>query len=196
MRLLPLRLLVFCLAAFICEAHAADFKIAAPCEAQMLRAARLYQIPVNVLYAVGLTESARGSRLEPFAINVEGQAYFSSTLAEALHKVRMAQARGAKLIDIGCMQINHHYHGKKFASLELMFDSARNVEYGAKFLVELKAREGSWTKAVARYHAGPGNEPAQRRYICSVIRNMVAVGLGQWTEGAKNFCAAGPLTNR
>jgi len=174
--------------AFICEAHAADIKIAAPCEAQMLRAARHFQIPVNVLYAVGLTESARGSRLEPFAINVDGQSYFSSTLSEALQKVRMAQARGAKLIDIGCMQINHHYHGKQFSSLELMFDPARNVDYGAKFLVDLKAREGSWTKAVARYHAGPGNEPAQRRYICSVIRNMVAVGLGQWTDDAKSFC--------
>jgi len=188
MRLLPLRLLAHCLVAFICEAHAADIKIAAPCEAQMLRAARHFQIPVNVLYAVGLTESARGSRLEPFAINVDGQSYFSSTLSEALQKVRMAQARGAKLIDIGCMQINHHYHGKQFSSLELMFDPARNVDYGAKFLVDLKAREGSWTKAVARYHAGPGNEPAQRRYICSVIRNMVAVGLGQWTDDAKSFC--------
>lgn len=184
------RLVALCLLAFICEAQAGEVKIAAPCEAQMTRAARHYQIPVNVLYAVGLTESARGSRLEPFAINVEGQAQFSSSLAEALQKVRAAQARGAKLIDIGCMQINHYFHGKQFPSLEAMFEPARNVDYGAKFLVELKTREGSWTKAVARYHAGPGNEPAQRRYVCSVIRNMVAVGLGQWTDGAKNFCGS------
>jgi hypothetical protein len=162
----------------------------------MLRVARQHQIPVNVLYAVGLTESARGGRLEPFALNVEGEAQFSATAAQAIAKLRAAQARGAKLIDIGCMQINHHFHARQFESLEAMFDPARNVDYGARFLMDLKKREGSWTKAVARYHAGPGNEPAQRRYICSVIRNMVASGLGQWTENAKSFCGAIALTIR
>ena len=38
-----------------------------------------------------------------------------------------------------------------------MFDSVRNVEYAANFLKALKAQEGSWTLAVARYNAGPGN---------------------------------------
>jgi soluble lytic murein transglycosylase-like protein len=55
-------------------------------------------------------------------------------------------------------------------------------------LIELKQREGTWTKAVARYHAGPKNLPAQKTYVCSVIRNMVATGLGAWTPTAKNYC--------
>ncbi len=164
------------------------------CEREMLRAARQHQIPVNVLYAVSLTETGRGGKLDPLAINVEGKAVFSKELPEALGKVARARAGGARLIDIGCMQINHHYHGRKFASVAEMFEPARNVDYGARFLIELKQREGSWTMAVARYHAGPGNPAAQKNYVCSVIRNMVASGLGAWTAGAKSFCGASGLT--
>jgi hypothetical protein len=41
---------------------------------------------------------------------------------------------------------------------------------------------------VARYHAGPDNAPAQRRYVCAVIRNMVQSGFGAWTREAASFC--------
>ena len=97
-------------------------------------------------------------------------------------------AAGAKLIDVGCMQINHHFHARHFASVEQMFEPAANVDYAARFLKELKAREGSWTMAVARYHAGPNNDPAQKRYVCRVIANMVATGFGAWTSQSRAFC--------
>jgi soluble lytic murein transglycosylase-like protein len=42
--------------------------------------------------------------------------------------------------------------------------------------------------AVARYHAGPNNDPAQKVYVCRVIANMVAVGFGKWTSNARAFC--------
>jgi soluble lytic murein transglycosylase-like protein len=86
------------------------------------------------------------------------------------------------------MQINHHYHARHFASVEEMLDPAKNVEYGARFLKELYQREGSWTMAVARYHAGPDNDAAQKKYVCRVIANMVATGFGEWTSEAKAFC--------
>jgi len=190
------------LAVFISEASAATPAQTSldpsqnACEREMLRASHQRNIPVNVLYAVSLTETGRGGRLDPFAINVEGKAAFSRTRAEAMEKVQRARAQGAKLIDIGCMQINHYFHGSKFASLAEMFEPARNVDYGAQFLIELKQREGSWTKAVARYHAGAGNTPAQKTYVCAVIRNMVTTGLGEWTPAAKSFCSAAGLTDR
>ncbi|HUB63362.1 MAG TPA: transglycosylase SLT domain-containing protein, partial [Methylocella sp.] len=87
-----------------------------------------------------------------------------------------------------CMQINHHFHASQFPSLEAMFDPHENVDYAARFLKELRAREGSWTLAAARYHAGPDNDPAQKRYVCQVISNMVASGFGAWTANAKIFC--------
>jgi len=69
-----------------------------------------------------------------------------------------------------------------------MLEPRRNVRYAARFLKELRAREGSWSMAVARYHAGPNNDPAQKRYICAVIRNLVATGFGTWTPEARRFC--------
>lgn len=175
------------LAAFISSADAkAD--IESVCEREMTRAAVAYGIPLGVLYAVGLTESGRRGSLQPFAMNIEGRAYFAENAAEALAEFATAQRQGSRLIDLGCMQINHHYHGDRFASVQAMFDPQRNVEYAAKFLRELRAREGSWTMAVARYHAGPNNDPAQKRYVCAVIRNMVASGFGAWTPQAKAFC--------
>lgn len=95
---------------------------------------------------------------------------------------------GVRLIDLGCMQINHHFHGGKFSSVEAMIDPHANVDYATQFLRDLKQREGSWTMAVARYHAGPHNNAAQKIYICRVVANMVATGFGQWTPAAARFC--------
>jgi len=121
-------------------------------------------------------------------INVDGRAYIHASLAEGVRGVTEARRRGARMIDIGCMQINQHYHAAKFRSLEDMFDPEQNVDYAASLLRTLKSQQGSWTMAVARYNAGPNNNPAQKRYVCGVIGNMVASGFGSWTDGAKAFC--------
>jgi soluble lytic murein transglycosylase-like protein len=158
------------------------------CEREMTRASRLNNIPLNVLYAVGLTETGHRGQLSPFDMNVDGRAVRSASLAEALAKFAAERANGARFIDIGCMQINERFHRADFASLSDMFDPAQNVRYAAAFLKQLKAQEGTWTLAIARYNAGPNNNGAQKKYVCAVIGNMVASGLGQWTTNARNFC--------
>ena len=158
------------------------------CEREMTRAAAKYGVPLGVLYAVGLTETGRRGTLSPYALNIEGPSIFPQTSEEALQRFYEAQQRGAKLIDIGCMQINHYYHGSHFSSVAEMFDPHANVDYAARYLRDLKTQEGSWTLAAARYHAGPDNNPAQKQYVCAVISNMVASGFGQWTDSARGFC--------
>jgi soluble lytic murein transglycosylase-like protein len=171
----------------LCAVAAAEPNV---CEREMARAAEKHGVPLGMLYAVGLTETGRGDSLRPYALNIEGRSIYEIGKLEALERFGQARAAGLKLIDVGCMQINHHYHARHFASVEEMLDPARNVEYGARFLKELYAREGSWTMAVARYHAGPDNDAAQKRYVCRVIANMVATGFGQWTPEARTFCRA------
>ncbi|MFD6320680.1 transglycosylase SLT domain-containing protein [Methylorubrum thiocyanatum] len=158
------------------------------CERQMAQAAAKHGVPLGMLYAVGLTESGNRGSLQPYAMNIQGKAYFGTSAADVMQRLAQAQREGVRLVDLGCMQINHHYHRERFASLEAMIDPAQNVEYATRFLKELKEREGSWTLAVARYHAGPNNNPAQKVYVCRVITNMVASGFGNWTPGAKAFC--------
>ena len=159
-----------------------------PCEPEILRAADRYGVPAGILYAVGLTETGRKGSLQPYALNIEGKAVFPASAGEAVATFESARRSGAKLIDLGCMQINHHYHSEHFRSVEEMLDPQRNVDYAALFLARLHARHQTWSMAVARYHAGPDNDPAQKRYVCRVIANMVATGFGKWTENARTFC--------
>lgn len=158
------------------------------CERELVRAAAIHNIPIGMLYAVGLSETGRSGSLQPYALNIDGKAAYELSKEEALRAFRAAKLRGAKLIDVGCMQINHYYHGSSFASLEDMFDPEKNVTYAALFLSELKEREGTWTKAIARYHAGANNVAAQKTYVCRVIGNMVESGFGEWTSDARAYC--------
>jgi soluble lytic murein transglycosylase-like protein len=186
-----LRLLSLAMAAALspiswCEARAESSEPV--CEREMARAARESGIPLEILYAVGLTETGARGSLSPWDMNVDGRAVHSATLDDALKRFAEESARGARFIDIGCMQINHHFHGTHFVSLKEMFDPEHNVRYAAAFLKTLRDQEGSWTLAVARYNAGPGNPTAQRNYVCTVIANMVASGQGAWTPNARAFC--------
>ena len=158
------------------------------CEREMTRASAAYGVPLGVLYSVGMTESGRKDSLRPNAMNIDGRAYFATSVADGVRAFKEATAHGAKLIDIGCMQIDHHFHASAFASVEQMFDPHANVEYAAHFLKGLRQSEGNWTLAVARYHAGPNANLAQKQYVCTVIVNMVASGFGSWTPESRAFC--------
>ncbi|MDR3462931.1 MAG: transglycosylase SLT domain-containing protein [Beijerinckiaceae bacterium] len=166
------------------------------CEREIAVAARRYDIPLAVFYAVGLNETGSHGRLQPFSMNIDGRAVPNASLDQALRTFQEAKASGARMIDIGCMQINHHYHGANFSSLTAMFDPARNIDYAARFLRDLKEREKTWTMAVARYNAGPDNNPAQKKYVCGVLGKMVASGFGEWTDKARAFCQPSAVADK
>ena len=117
----------------LCAALAAMFMFSASqsaaadnaCEREMARAAQSYGIPLGVLYAVGLTETGRGDSLRPYALNIEGKSVYDIDKDEALRRFKAARLAGAKLIDVGCMQINHHFHASSFASVEDMLDPSQ-----------------------------------------------------------------------
>jgi soluble lytic murein transglycosylase-like protein len=158
------------------------------CEPEILAAADRYGVPVGILYAVGLTETGNKGSLQPNALNIDGKAVFARSPQQAVLAFQQARSNGAKFIDLGCMQINHRFHSEHFRSVSDMLDPHRNVDYAARFLLQLKRKHDTWSMAVARYHAGPNNDPAQKRYVCRVIANMVATGFGKWTPNARNFC--------
>lgn len=158
------------------------------CEREIAAAAIKYDVPEGILYSVGLTETGKRGSLQPWALNVEGKAVFAASRQDAIQVFEDARRQGAKLIDLGCMQINYRYHGDQFSGPEAMLNPRSNVEYAAKFLSRLHAKHVTWTMAVARYHAGPNNDPAQKRYVCRVISNLVATGYGKWTANASEFC--------
>lgn len=159
------------------------------CEAAMARASAKHGVPLAILYAVGMTETGGNGTLQPLAMNAGGKSLVATSPADGARKLAEFKARGVNLVDLGCMQINHRWHGDQFASVAEMFDPERNVDYAARFLAELRQRHGNWTMAAARYNAGPNNDPAQKRYVCAVIRNLVRSGFGSWTAQSRAFCA-------
>lgn len=169
----------------VLAANPTDAKI---CERYLPAISQAEDVPLGVLYAVGLTETGVKGSLHPYALNVEGRTIITYSQADALKEFHKAKQQGKKLIDLGCMQVNYHYHGENFNSPSEMMEPEKNIVYAARFLKTLRASEGSWAAAVARYHASPRKPAEQKRYICSVIRNLIASDFGGWTPASRAYC--------
>jgi tetratricopeptide (TPR) repeat protein len=143
---------------------------------------RSFHIPQGLLTAISLVESGRPSSNGqlmswPWTINVGGQGRFFETKEEAVTETRRLLDEGQRSIDVGCMQINLRYHPNAFRSMDDAFDPALNVAYGAQFLNSLHDLQGSWAKAVERYHS---SEDGRREEY----RDKV---LAFWNNDARNL---------
>ncbi len=142
---------------------------------------RSMNIPRGLLMAIAFVESGRpvGPNNDltpwPWTINAGGNGQFFETKAEAVAEVQRLLEAGQRSIDIGCMQINIRYHPTAFRSIEDAFDPALNVAYGAQFLRSLHGLQGSWRKAVERYHSSDDGRREQ-------YRDRV---LARWNENAR-----------
>jgi soluble lytic murein transglycosylase-like protein len=170
------------------EVLAAKRNSARQCEIHLSAASAAEDVPLGLLYAVALTETGSNGVLNPYALNIEGRSFLAQSQSEAFEAFEVARAANKSLIDLGCMQINYHYHRKSFPTVGDMLDPKKNVHYAARILKALKQKHGSWTEAVARYHASPKNKVAQHRYVCKVLTNMVATNFGSWTPESMSYC--------
>ncbi len=122
-------------------------------------AERATGVPDQLLTAISRVESGRvdpeSGRLEawPWTIDVEGTGHFYETKDAAMAAVASFQARGARSIDVGCLQINLKQHPEAFASLQEAFDPTANAMFAARFLTSLFGLTGSWPHAAAAYHS-------------------------------------------
>ena len=89
----------------------------------------------------------------PWTVNVAGTGRWFGSLEAALAHIAQAQADGHTSFDIGCFQLNHRWHGARFASVEAMFDPSGNARYAAQFLKALFAEFGTWDAAIGAYHS-------------------------------------------
>jgi hypothetical protein len=140
------------------------------CRAAISEAERGANLPRGLLQAIGRVESGRRDPETgqfapwPWTINAEGEGKYFPTREAAIAHVRQLQARGVRIIDVGCMQVNLHHHPNAFASLEQAFDPLTNARYAARFLTELNGGRADWRQAAGFYHsqtperAGPYRE--------------------------------------
>jgi hypothetical protein len=140
------------------------------CRAAIAEAERGANLPRGLLQAIGRVESGRRDPETgqfapwPWTTNAEGEGKYFPTREAAIAHVRQLQARGVRIIDVGCMQVNLHHHPNAFASLEQAFDPLTNARYAARFLTELNGGRADWRQAAGHYHsqtperAGPYRE--------------------------------------
>jgi tetratricopeptide (TPR) repeat protein len=129
---------------------------------------RSMRIPQGLLMAIAFTESSRdvgkGERRPwPWTINANGEGTYFEEKAQAVAAVRKLLDEGEKSIDVGCMQINLRYHPNAFRDIEQAFDPSANVAYGAQYLMSLYRLQGSWPKAVERYHSSDDGRRTEYR---------------------------------
>ena len=162
-----IRILSFCTAAWALTAPAPALALPSQpvenakglCAAETARVERAERIPDHLLTAISLAESGRwdAARGEifawPWTINFGGEGRFFDTKAEAIAQVKSLQGLGVTSIDVGCMQVNLHYHPDAFADLDGAFDPATNVAYAASYLRSLHGTTRSWSKAAGAYHS-------------------------------------------
>ena len=151
-RLTLLLLCLFCGPAAPVAARAPD------CEALAAAAERKHDLPPGLLRAIARTESGRraeggGRRAWPWTANVAGKGMYFDDAGKAIAHLSDLAARGMENFDVGCMQLNYRWHGDHFASVEDMIEPARNTEYAARYLKDLRSETGTWDDATKYYHS-------------------------------------------
>jgi hypothetical protein len=153
-------------------------------------------IPPHLLEAVSLAESGRWdaegkeSFAWPWTVTSRGKGTFYDTKPEAIRAVQALRKKNVSNIDVGCMQINMHYHPDAFANLDEAFDPLHNVEYAARFLAKLFAVKKSWPEAAAAYHSTkPEHNHAYKIKVIALWN-----GVRKSTRSASRALARSPRT--
>ena len=166
------------------------------CGPAIAAATTRHHLPAGLLRAIAETESGRsdptgGGRTPwPWTVNALGAGHVFATETEAIAYVRDLWASGITLIDVGCLQVNLHYHPAAFATLEQAFDPATNVDYAATFLVALHRPAADWSTAIADYHSASPIEGGN--YLRRVMVNLSGSAATDRSSGLMNAALVTP----
>lgn len=148
------------------------------CEQAITAAEKQYNLPPYILHAIAITESGVKGRPYPYAMNIKGRAYYASSAQEMYNIV--AQHGAQSSIDVGCVQVNLKWHGKRFPNWAALLDPNTNAQYAAFHLTELFREFGSWNAAVSAYHSRTAWRGVN--YACLVSKNYGHI-LGDYRKG-------------
>jgi hypothetical protein len=128
------------------------------CRQALRTAEREAGLPPGLLLAIGRVETGRTDRRGVFtpwawSLRANGRAEYLDTREEAVRRVAALQGAGVRAVDVGCVQVNLHYHDEAFPSAARALDPMANARYAARFLKRLEEELGNWPAAVAAYHS-------------------------------------------
>jgi len=153
-------------------ARAQPSDASAACERAIAAAEVARALPPGLLGAIARVESGRldsnagMARPWPWTVNADGDSLVFESKDTAVAAARALIARGARSIDVGCLQVSLAYHPFAFDSLEQAFDPAANAASAARFLRELFDQSRAWPTAASFYHSHtPELADAYRRRV-------------------------------
>lgn len=144
----------------------AEVAEAASCAIAIERAAAKAGTPRSILQAIGTVESSG----HPWAVNDAGRSYIFDTRREAAAFLHEQIEQGRSNLDIGCLQVNWHWHGDQLGSPDAALDPFSNALYAASYLRSLYDSFGSWSAAVGAYHSRDAGRA--EGYRCRVARAL------------------------
>jgi hypothetical protein len=155
------------------------FAGARQCDAALQAAARGTGVPLRLLRALAPVESGLGSSAGsaalawPWTINANqhGSYHFRTRAAAERHLEALLNA-SIDNADIGCMQVNWHWHRQDFSSPRAVLTPVLNARYAALTLRAYHDRTGSWAKAIGMYHTR--NPELAEAYRCRVAQALVS----------------------
>ncbi len=157
----------------------------AQCEAAAQAAEAKFGLPHGLLDSIAKAESGRpitglrDVRAWPWTIDADGRGLFLDSKAAAIAWVQGAQARGARFIDVGCLQVDLPMHPGAFGSLDEAFDPAANADYAARYLRSLYTEaHGDWNVAVGLYHSHTPDLAAEYRNRVAAVGAGIITGIG------------------
>lgn len=130
----------------------------------------------KILAGIALNESAYNGRAWPWTLNVAGRGFFFRTREDAYRAVRYLISNGRSNFDVGIMQVNWGYHGKRFASAWDALAPATNIRIAEDILNENYRLTHSAVKAVAYYHSA--NPAPGREYLARFVKHLSQIERG------------------
>lgn len=144
--------------------------------------ASLYNIPVDVLYALAIMES--NTKLQsgdyapwPYTMNVNYKGMRFASYEDLVYQSRLLIKQGKTSFDIGFFQVNWKWNGHRSDSIEALANPYENARVAAEIMLEEYAKVGNWVEAAGRYHNPANRNGHAERYasdyekILNVIRN-------------------------
>jgi hypothetical protein len=105
------------------------------CMVALREAEQRYHLPPALLVSIARAESGRpitsltDIRPWPWTIDADGSGLFLDSKAAAIAWLGQ-QALHHSFVDVGCMQVDLHYHPSAFKTLDEALDPAANADYG------------------------------------------------------------------
>ena len=140
------------------------------CVTHAVEAEQQLNIPSGLLVAISLVESGQDGAPHPFAMSLQGRAYFARNVNDAAKQLRDRKGQIRSNVYVGCMQLSLASHRGQFQPLERIVEPRDNVFYAGKLLVRFHGEEGNWKTALARYNGG--STRSAQAYVCKIWQHL------------------------